>query len=29
MAYDEKLDTRITEVVADWGATKKKMFGGT
>jgi hypothetical protein len=29
MAYDEKLDARITEVVADWGATKKKMFGGT
>jgi hypothetical protein len=29
MAYDDKLDARITEVVADWGATKKKMFGGT
>jgi hypothetical protein len=29
MAYDEKLDTRISEIVADWGATRKKMFGGT
>lgn len=29
MAYDDKLDVRITEIVADWGATKKKMFGGT
>ena len=29
MAYDERLDARITEVVADWGATKKRMFGGT
>ena len=29
MAYDENLDARITEVVADWGATRKKMFGGT
>jgi hypothetical protein len=29
MAYDEKLDTRISETVAAWGATKKKMFGGT
>jgi hypothetical protein len=29
MAYDEQLDARITEVVADWGATKKKIFGGT
>ncbi len=29
MAYDESLDARITEAVASWGATKKKMFGGT
>lgn len=29
MAYDEILDARITKVVADWGATTKKMFGGT
>lgn len=29
MAYDEQLDARITEAVAPWGATKKKMFGGT
>ncbi len=29
MAYDEQLDARITEVVANWGATTKKMFGGT
>lgn len=29
MAYDEKLDARITEVIAGWGATKRKMFGGT
>ena len=29
MPYDEELDARITELVAPWGATKKKMFGGT
>jgi hypothetical protein len=29
MAYDELLDARITAIVADWGATRKKMFGGT
>jgi hypothetical protein len=29
MAFDEELDARITEAVASWGATKKKMFGGT
>ena len=29
MAYDENLDARISEVVDDWGATTKKMFGGT
>ncbi len=29
MAYDEELDARITEIVSDWGASTKKMFGGT
>lgn len=29
MAYDLELDSRITEVVTSWGATRKKMFGGT
>ncbi len=29
MAYDEKLDARITASIADWGTTRKKMFGGT
>ncbi len=29
MPYDEKVDARIAEVVEGWGATKKKMFGGT
>jgi hypothetical protein len=29
MAYSEELDARVTDVVADWGATTKKMFGGT
>jgi hypothetical protein len=29
MAYDEKLDARVREIVAKWGATTKKMFGGT
>jgi hypothetical protein len=29
MAYDEELDSRITGIVVDWGATTKKMFGGT
>lgn len=29
MAYDEKLDARVREIVANWGATTKKMFGGT
>jgi hypothetical protein len=29
MPYDEKLDARIGEVLADWGTTRKKMFGGT
>lgn len=29
MAYNEKLDSRITEIVSDWGAIRRKMFGGT
>jgi hypothetical protein len=29
MAYDEKLDARVSTIVANWGATTKKMFGGT
>jgi hypothetical protein len=29
MAYDEDLDARITDAVKPWGATRKKMFGGT
>lgn len=29
MAYDKKLDARVSKIVADWGATTKKMFGGT
>ena len=29
MAYDEMLDARIIDIVADWGTTTKKMFGGT
>ena len=29
MAYDEKLDARVTAAIADWGTTRKKMFGGT
>jgi TfoX/Sxy family transcriptional regulator of competence genes len=29
MAYDEDLDARTTIVVKPWGATRKKMFGGT
>jgi len=29
MPYDEQLDKRITFIVADWGTTRKKMFGGT
>ncbi|NIO41595.1 MAG: RNA methyltransferase, partial [Burkholderiales bacterium] len=26
---DEKLDAQITASIADWGTTRKKMFGGT
>jgi TfoX/Sxy family transcriptional regulator of competence genes len=29
MAYDEELDSRLEEVATAWGATRKKMFGGT
>jgi TfoX/Sxy family transcriptional regulator of competence genes len=29
MAYDEQLDKRVTFIVADWGTTRRKMFGGT
>ena len=29
MGYDEDLDARISDIVKDWGATRKKMFGGT
>jgi len=29
MAYDEQLDARISDIVASWDATRKKMFGGT
>ena len=29
MSYYEKLDSLISKIVADWGTTRKKMFGGT
>ena len=29
MPYSEQLDDRINAVIGDWGATRKKMFGGT
>jgi len=29
LPYNEELDARITEAVADWGAARRKMFGGT
>lgn len=29
MAYDEELDERVMEIATAWGATRKKMFGGT
>jgi TfoX/Sxy family transcriptional regulator of competence genes len=29
MAFDEELDARVEELVAPWGASRKKMFGGT
>jgi len=29
MPYDPQLDKRIAGMIVDWGATRKKMFGGT
>lgn len=29
MPYNQELDDRINAVIADWGTTRKKMFGGT
>ncbi len=29
MPYDEELDARISQLVAGWATTRKKMFGGT
>jgi TfoX/Sxy family transcriptional regulator of competence genes len=29
MPYNEELDERIAEILATWGTTRKKMFGGT
>jgi hypothetical protein len=29
MAYDQQLDSRVSDVVTPWGATRKTMFGGT
>jgi len=29
VAYDSELDRRVSAVIADWGTTRKKMFGGT
>jgi hypothetical protein len=29
MAYDPKVDARVEEIATAWGATRKKMFGGT
>lgn len=29
MAYDADLDARVEELVAIWGASREKMFGGT
>ncbi len=29
MAYDLELDARVEEIVTAWGASRKKMFGGT
>jgi TfoX/Sxy family transcriptional regulator of competence genes len=29
MAYNEELDWKIAKIVSDWGAIRKKMFGGT
>jgi len=29
MPFDEDLDARVAEIASAWGATRKKMFGGT
>lgn len=29
MAYDPELDARVEEIATAWGASRKKMFGGT
>jgi hypothetical protein len=29
MAFDQELDARVEEVLEAWGASRKKMFGGT
>lgn len=29
MAYDEELDARVEEIATSYGASRKKMFGGT
>jgi TfoX/Sxy family transcriptional regulator of competence genes len=29
MPYDPQLDARVEEIITAWGATRKKMFGGT
>ena len=29
VAYNAELDARVEEVLGSWGATRKKMFGGT
>jgi TfoX/Sxy family transcriptional regulator of competence genes len=29
VAYDEELDARLEQMAVAWGATRKKMFGGT
>ena len=29
MAYDQELDARVEEIATVWGASRKKMFGGT
>jgi TfoX/Sxy family transcriptional regulator of competence genes len=29
MTYDAELDSRVEELATSWGASRKKMFGGT
>ena len=29
MAYDEQLDARVADIAMEWGAMRRKMFGGT